>query len=69
MLLREYLEEHTRDELLGYARSIELKKCSGLRKAELIEKKNSSRFLRRKCVEKQTDLSDERRDEAFSKSM
>lgn len=38
MLLREYLEEHTRDELLGYARSIELKKCSGLRKAELIEK-------------------------------
>lgn len=39
MLLREYLEEHTRDELLGYARSIELKKCSGLRKAELIEKK------------------------------
>lgn len=38
MLLREYLEEHTRDELLDYARSIELKKCSGLRKAELIEK-------------------------------
>jgi len=38
MLLREYLEEHTRDELLSYARSIELKKCSGLRKAELIEK-------------------------------
>lgn len=30
MLLREYLEEHTRDELLSYARSIELKKCSGL---------------------------------------
>ena len=25
MLLREYLEEHTRDELLDYARSIELK--------------------------------------------
>ena len=38
MLLREYLEDHTRDELLDYARSIELKKCSGLRKAELIEK-------------------------------
>ena len=38
MLLREYLEEHTRDELLDYARSIELKKCSGLRKAELIER-------------------------------
>lgn len=38
MLLREYLEEHTRDELLDYARSIELKKCTGLRKAELIER-------------------------------
>lgn len=38
MLLREYLEKHTRDELLDYARSIELKKCAGLRKAELIEK-------------------------------
>lgn len=38
MLLKERLEEHTRNELLDYARSLELKKCSGLRKAELIER-------------------------------
>ena len=38
MLLKNFLEEHTRDALLDYARSMELKKCSRLRKAALIEK-------------------------------
>lgn len=38
MLLREYLEEYTRQELLDQARSLEIKKCSGLRKAALIDR-------------------------------
>lgn len=38
MLLKEHLEEYTKEELLDYARSLELKKYSGLRKAELIER-------------------------------
>lgn len=38
MLLREYLEEYTKEQLLDQARSFELKKCSGLRKAALIDR-------------------------------
>lgn len=38
MLLREHLEEYTKEELLDQARSFELKKCSGLRKAALIDR-------------------------------
>ena len=38
MLLREHLEEYTKEQLLDQARSFELKKCSGLRKATLIER-------------------------------
>lgn len=38
MLLREHLEEFTRDQLLDQARSFELKKCSGLRKSALIDR-------------------------------
>ena len=38
MLLREHLEEYTKEQLLDQARSFELKKCSGLRKAALIER-------------------------------
>lgn len=38
MLLREHLEEYTRVQLLEYARSFELKRCTGLRKAMLIDK-------------------------------
>ena len=38
MLLREHLEEYTREQLLDQARSFELRKCSGLRKAALIER-------------------------------
>lgn len=38
MLLREHLEKYTREQLLDQARSLELKKCSGLRKAALIER-------------------------------
>lgn len=38
MLLREHLEEYTREQLLDEARSFELKKCSGLRKAALIDR-------------------------------
>ena len=38
MLLREYLETYTKDQLLEQARNLELKKCSKLRKAELIER-------------------------------
>lgn len=38
MLLREHLEELTKEELLDWARSFELKNCSRLRKAMLIDK-------------------------------
>ena len=38
MLLREHLEEYTKEQLLKQARSFELRKCSGLRKAALIER-------------------------------
>ncbi|MDO4439434.1 MAG: SEC-C metal-binding domain-containing protein [Eubacteriales bacterium] len=38
MLLRDYLEEYTKEQLLNHARTFELKRCSGLRKAELIER-------------------------------
>lgn len=38
MLLREHLEEYTREQLLEQARSFELTKCSGLRKAALIDR-------------------------------
>lgn len=38
MLLREHLEEYTREQLLDQARSFELRKCSGLRKAALIDR-------------------------------
>ena len=38
MLLREHLEEYTREQLLDQARSYELRKCSGLRKAALIDR-------------------------------
>ena len=38
MLLREYLEEYTKEELLDQARSFELRKCSGLRKSALIDR-------------------------------
>lgn len=38
MLLREHLEEYTKEQLLDQARSFELRKCSGLRKAALIER-------------------------------
>ena len=38
MLLREYLTEYTKEELLDQARSFEIKKCSGLRKADLINR-------------------------------
>ena len=38
MLLKEHLEEYTKEQLLEQARSFELRKCSGLRKAVLIER-------------------------------
>ena len=38
MLLREYLTEYTKEELLDQARSFEIRKCSGLRKADLIDR-------------------------------
>lgn len=38
MLLREYLTEYTKEELLDQARSFEIRRCSGLRKAELIDR-------------------------------
>lgn len=38
MLLKEHLEECTKDQLLDQARSLELKKCTGLRKAALIDR-------------------------------
>lgn len=38
MLLREHLEEYTREQLLDQARSFELRKCSKLRKVELIDR-------------------------------
>lgn len=38
MLLREYLTEYTKKELLDQARSFEIRKCSGLRKADLIDR-------------------------------
>ena len=38
MLLREYLTEYTKEELLEQARSFEIRKCSGLRKADLIDR-------------------------------
>ncbi len=38
MLLREHLEEYTREQLLDQARRFELRKCSGLRKAALIDR-------------------------------
>lgn len=46
MLLREHLEEYTKEQLLDQARSFELRKCSGLRKAALI-----SRILDYFCTE------------------
>ena len=36
--MREHLEEYTKEQLLEQARSFELRKCSGLRKAALIER-------------------------------
>ena len=38
MFLREYLTKYTKEELLDEARSFEIKKCSGLRKADLINR-------------------------------
>lgn len=38
MLLREHLEEYTREQLLDQARNFELNKCSRLRKAALIDR-------------------------------
>lgn len=38
MLLREHLADFTKEELLDQARSFEIRKCSGLRKAELIDR-------------------------------
>lgn len=38
MLLRDHLEKYTKEQLLDQARSFELKKCSRLRKAPLIER-------------------------------
>lgn len=38
MLLRDHLEEYTKDQLLDQARSFGLRKCSGLRKAALIDR-------------------------------
>lgn len=38
MLLREYLTKYTKEELLDQARSFEIKKCSELRKADLIDR-------------------------------
>ena len=38
MLLREHLEEYTREQLLEQARNFELRKCSRLRKAALIDR-------------------------------
>lgn len=38
MFLREYLKKYTKEELLDQARSFEIKKCSGLRKADLIDR-------------------------------
>ena len=38
MFLREYLTKYTKEELLDQARSFEIKKCSGLRKADLIDR-------------------------------
>ena len=38
MLLREYLTKYTKEELLDQARSFEIRKCSGLRKADLIDR-------------------------------
>lgn len=38
MLLREHLEKYTKEQLLDQARCFEMKKCSGLRKAALIER-------------------------------
>lgn len=38
MFLKEYLTKYTKEELLDQARSFEIKKCSGLRKADLIDR-------------------------------
>lgn len=38
MLLKEHLEEYTKEQLLEQARSFEIRKCSGLRKVALIER-------------------------------
>ena len=38
MLLRDNLEEYTKEQLLDHARSFGLRKCSRLRKAALIER-------------------------------
>ena len=38
MLLREYLQHYTKEELLEHVRNFELKKCSKLRKAALIDR-------------------------------
>lgn len=38
MFLGEYLTEYTKEELLDQARSFEIRKCSGLRKADLIDR-------------------------------
>ncbi|RGF98348.1 hypothetical protein DWY85_15255, partial [Ruminococcus sp. AF27-3] len=44
MLLREYLTEYTKEELLDHARSFEIRKCSGLRKADLIDRIEQNRY-------------------------
>lgn len=50
MFLREYLTKYTKEELLDQARSFEIKKCSGLRKADLINRIVDT-FVPRKCLE------------------
>ena len=65
MLLREYLKEWTKEDLLNEARSYELKNCSRLKKDDLIDRI----FNDGRGTPGQTFMPDERADGAFLQSL
>lgn len=68
MLLREYLKEWTKEDLLNEARSYELKNCSRLKKDDLINR--IVEYLTTEgATPKQTVVPDERTDGTFPQSL
>lgn len=68
MLLREYLKEWTKEDLLNEARSYELKNCSRLKKDDLIDR-IVEYLTTEEALRGQTFMPDERADGAFLQSL